>query len=778
MWEVSITIYSFKFFVSVVFDFRKKKQPKQHMDQDSAREQLRQRRLRLQRQRQKERTHITPTKRSNAGSKSSEDQFELIVPKMPSSLSKRNSNSNNNNNNNNDDNNDVDETSSHYEAKYSPSRETEIRRSWNKQTAVEQKSQAPSPSEDTMWRTDVSSKVEENSIASTKKEEDAEIVDVEQRAEEEEEDEEEDVPYMDGQLDDLDVSGVCDTPITDRENQDMLTEHDQDVNEMASDDGSDTDTEHDIEHSPSAHMYGLRRQDLERHQLQNENSSITNNTTNTTNNTTTTTTHTTTKQQDPLASLFELLETTDAQSIAASSVHRGSNHFQTMLQPSPATGQHHLDWEDTISVVSSLAPSLAAPSMMSVASSRMTTASMAGSSSGHHHQKVYDNMKARLTGLTMEVDDKSKTLSMLKKLLREARAAHRETEEKLASREAKKLKIVRSEYESTIARHLSFIDRLLADKQSLSDKCDALTQEMSRVEKRYALRVHDVQSQHVIELKRQKELLAAGERARKERWTNEKRKEIKETTLKGLEPELQRILTKHKKELQCMEDGHLKNIRKLEIQIQKEKDDSIRSIVEQMKRERDEAVSAEVDIGRAKLRTQMKHYDDELLNYKNKYENDTSNRVNRNENEITKMSDKHMIEMEQIKRDEMERREDLARRYNEERASIERRHEDTILDIRRRTEDERNEWKKNEKIKFVEIKKNEINDIQKELTIERDEQIDLVIRRLDEETGRNQRESSNTFTTRLEEMKKEHELDLRGVRASESKYQQKKNKIN
>lgn len=67
-----------------------------------------------------------------------------------------------------------------------------------------------------------------------------------------------------------------------------------------------------------------------------------------------------------------------------------------------------------------------------------------------------------------------------------------------------------------------------------------------------------------------------------------------------------------------MEDGHLKNIRKLEIQIQKEKDDSIRSIVEQMKRERDEAVSAEVDIGRAKLRTQMKHYDDELLNYKNK----------------------------------------------------------------------------------------------------------------------------------------------------------------
>merc|ERR1711865_1209370 len=172
------------------------------------------------------------------------------------------------------------------------------------------------------------------------------------------------------------------------------------------------------------------------------------------------------------------------------------------------------------------------------------------------NEKRKEIKETTLKGLEPELQ---RILTKHKKELQCMEDGHLKNIRKLASREAKKLKIVRSEYESTIARHLSFIDRLLADKQSLSDKCDALTQEMSRVEKRYALRVHDVQSQHVIELKRQKELLAAGERARKERWTNEKRKEIKETTLKGLEPELQRILTKHKKELQCMEDGHLKN---------------------------------------------------------------------------------------------------------------------------------------------------------------------------------------------------------------------------
>ena len=94
---------------------------------------------------------------------------------------------------------------------------------------------------------------------------------------------------------------------------------------------------------------------------------------------------------------------------------------------------------------------------------------------------------------------------MLKKLLREARQAHRDSEETLAQREALKLKQVRSEYESTITRHLGFIDRLLADKQSLSDKCDTLAEEMKRIEKRQASRAMDVQERHVTELKRQKE---------------------------------------------------------------------------------------------------------------------------------------------------------------------------------------------------------------------------------------------------------------------------------
>ena len=41
--------------------------------------------------------------------------------------------------------------------------------------------------------------------------------------------------------------------------------------------------------------------------------------------------------------------------------------------------------------------------------------------------------------------------------------------------------------------------------------------------------------------------MAVSEKIRRDTWMQEKSREIKEMTVKGLEPEIQRLLTKHKK---------------------------------------------------------------------------------------------------------------------------------------------------------------------------------------------------------------------------------------
>ena len=103
----------------------------------------------------------------------------------------------------------------------------------------------------------------------------------------------------------------------------------------------------------------------------------------------------------------------------------------------PHSNGSKFDWE-TESQISVAAPSIAG----SVSTQMSTLTGPVGT--------VYEEMKARLTGLTMEVEDKSRTLSTLKRLLREARQAHHDVEERLQAKMTEKMTKVREEYEATI----------------------------------------------------------------------------------------------------------------------------------------------------------------------------------------------------------------------------------------------------------------------------------------------------------------------------------------
>ena len=59
-----------------------------------------------------------------------------------------------------------------------------------------------------------------------------------------------------------------------------------------------------------------------------------------------------------------------------------------------------------------------------------------------------------------------------------------------------------------------------------------------------------------MELAKQKEVSAATEKLRRERWMAEHGKKIKEMTVKGLEPEIQRLIAKHKAEVQKIKVLH------------------------------------------------------------------------------------------------------------------------------------------------------------------------------------------------------------------------------
>ncbi|EDO38532.1 predicted protein, partial [Nematostella vectensis] len=61
---------------------------------------------------------------------------------------------------------------------------------------------------------------------------------------------------------------------------------------------------------------------------------------------------------------------------------------------------------------------------------------------------------------------------------------------------------------------------------------------------------------HQVEIKKQKEVILAAEKLRREKWITEKTQQIKEVTVKGLEPDIQKLIAKHKAEVKKIKSVH------------------------------------------------------------------------------------------------------------------------------------------------------------------------------------------------------------------------------
>ena len=70
-----------------------------------------------------------------------------------------------------------------------------------------------------------------------------------------------------------------------------------------------------------------------------------------------------------------------------------------------------------------------------------------------------------------------------------------------------------------------------------------------------------------VELKKNRGAWIAAEKVRKEKWERDKVQEIRAQTVKGLEPEIQRIVERNKDELRKQDERHAQSIREIKEQI-------------------------------------------------------------------------------------------------------------------------------------------------------------------------------------------------------------------
>ncbi|XP_051927729.1 centrosomal protein of 131 kDa isoform X2 [Hippocampus zosterae] len=368
--------------------------------------------------------------------------------------------------------------------------------------------------------------------------------------------------------------------------------------------------------------------------------------------------------------------------------------------------------------------------------------------------------------IKMELEEKNRLVEMLQNALaqqRELTVQHvKETEKELS----RNLQLQRDQYEATVQRHLTFIDQLIGDKKALSERCEGVIAELKLVDHKYTKKISQMQEQHEMEIKKLKELMSVTEKIRREKWIDEKTKKIKEITVKGLEPDIQKLISKHKQELKKLHTLHEAELLHAHEQGAERCARQCEELRRQLENEKEEQCRKERDLARRKFEKQLQEEEISLQQHRKRIHKEVADEKER----LAQLAARQHSEMEELRR-RMEENSCIAGRvFREEldktREEQERRHQAELTKLQERFDQEKMSWEEEYRKKQEAGLLRHERQLREELRQERDKEIQLAIWTLEEETSKEKEESERAAQNRVNRVREAYEAELKELERS------------
>ena len=362
--------------------------------------------------------------------------------------------------------------------------------------------------------------------------------------------------------------------------------------------------------------------------------------------------------------------------------------------------------------------------------------------------------------LKLELETERRSCAVLRTGLEQHQRTATDKSKQMVKESKQRLDAQKHEYEAAIARHQSFIDQLIEDKKSISHKCEALTTELRNNERRNKENVKAMESRHNMEINRVKSINESADRLKRERWMDQKAKKIKEQTVKSLETEVQKIMSrhatemsetkaKHKQELEDQEQGLRAHFQKYFDQVKLEAERDKKELLEQEKLFQLERFRKQADQMEAFHQAEVSRLKEEIERERERREEERHKWVLEAE-QVRKISkERGNIELERIK-EEME----------EMRKSLVRRHANEMTTLRANEESERKEFERSVRDKMERDWYEKESHLRSQFTRERDQEIDRVIEKLEFEMKKVREDGEKSTETRIARLKQKHENEI------------------
>ncbi|XP_060620265.2 centrosomal protein of 131 kDa isoform X3 [Anolis sagrei] len=328
---------------------------------------------------------------------------------------------------------------------------------------------------------------------------------------------------------------------------------------------------------------------------------------------------------------------------------------------------------------------------------------------------------------------------------------------------------------------------LIDDKKTLNEKCEAVVTELKQVDQKYTKKIAQMQEQHELvwrtlgplceEIKKLKELMSATEKIRREKWIDEKTKKIKEITVKGLEPEIQKLIAKHKLEIKKLKALHEAELLQSDERAAQRYIRQTEELREMLEHEKEEQGQHERELAKQRYEKQLEQEEQALQQQRRRLYSEVAEEKER----LNQHAARQRAELEDLRRQLEENSSVVTKALKEEyekgKEEQERRHQAEVQALKVQLEIEKQAWEANY------LKKEEAwlltreRELREEVRKERDKEIELVIQRLEADMSSSKEECERVTENRLKRARDKYEAELQELERSERRLQERCNEL-
>ncbi len=267
-----------------------------------------------------------------------------------------------------------------------------------------------------------------------------------------------------------------------------------------------------------------------------------------------------------------------------------------------------------------------------------------------------------------------------------------------------------------------------------------------------------------LERKKDKDAWFQAEKIRRKKWEQDKIEEIKASCVKGLEPELDSILHKHKLELDEKESLFEKEYKSLKNRLQNDYERKLDDLKRKLLEEKEDAIEHEKSLAMQKIRNNNDNLEDQLNSERRRWSSNLTSEIQRIE--TMRKNDQEVHDREKQMMEEKYRKllEEKDNYYKNMLSDMERRQEDksryTVEDIRLKMEKERDLYIE-QKIKENEEK---LKEFKLETIKNRDKEIELIAQKLSNETINEKRKYQNEAEDKADIINKQLKIEVEQLR--------------